>query len=125
MSYYDDERSRRHRATATKSRRDDYDDDRDSYRNATSNTLVKRSRDDSVSSVEEIQRGWGPGEGGIVRETTVRKSGTRPARARSVGGGRPYSYNDYDDDSTYVSRRKSTRDHDRRKGAAISNISFD
>lgn len=120
MSYYEDER-RRYK-TKEKSRRDDYDDGYDA-RDSKSTTMVRRSRDDSVSSVEEVTRDFPPGErgGAYYRETTVRKQGHRPVgRARSFSD--DYYYDDrYDDrsshhgrrrkdDTTYVSKRRSKYD---------------
>ena len=120
MSYYDDER-RRYK-TKEKSRRD-YDDDGYDARDSKSTTMVRRSRDDSVSSVEEVTRDFPPGErgGAYYRETTVRKQGHRPVgRARSFSD--DYYYDDrYDDrsshhgrrrrdDATYASKRRSRYD---------------
>lgn len=113
MSYYEDDRSsRRQTARGTRTEyadtnnyssrggRDDRRDDRD-----TRQTSLVRRRDDSVaSSVEEIDRDFAPGSG-YVRETTVRKSGVRPARARSYNGRDRYD-DRYDDRSTYVSSRR-------------------
>jgi hypothetical protein len=128
MSRYDDDRRSRHQG---RDRYDDYDDTRYDDRDAKSTTIVRRRRDDSVSSVEEVTRDFPPGEGrAIYRETTVRKSGHRPV------GGRTKSYDDdyyeddrYDDrssysrrtrrgpkdDDTYVSRRSSRRYDERGK----------
>lgn len=128
MSRYDDDRRSRYKSS--RDRYDDYDDMAYDNRDAKSTTIVRR-RDDSVSSVEEVTRDFPPGErGAVYRETTVRKSGHRPA------GGRSKSYDDDDyyedryddrssysrrsrrgprDDETYVSRRSSRKYDDRGK----------
>jgi hypothetical protein len=120
MSYYEDER-RRQKSTRERSRRDDHDDGYDT-RDAKSSAVVRRSRDDSVSSVEEVTRDFPPGErgGAYYRETTVRKQGHRPVgRARSFSD--DYYYDDrYDDrsthsrkrrdEATYISKRRSKHD---------------
>lgn len=109
MSRYDDDRRPRHKPT--RDRYDDYDDM--SYdRDAKSTTIVRR-RDDSVSSIEEVTRDFPPGDrgGAVYRETTVRKSGHRPAGTRS----KSYDDDDYYDDrySTYSRRtRRDPRDDD-------------
>ena len=110
MSYYDDDRSsRRQNGRGGRTRESDYQDSnhyssrggRDD-RDVRQTSLVRR-RDNSVSSVEEIDREFAPGSG-YVRETTVRKQGTRPARARSYSGRDRYD-DDYDDRSYALSRR--------------------
>ena len=124
MSRYDDDRRSRHKG---RDRYDDYDDMAYDDRDAKSTTIVRRRRDDSVSSVEEVTRDFPPGErGAVYRETTVRKSGHRPV------SGRTKSYDDdyYDDDrsvysrrsrrgprddETYISRRSSKRYDERGK----------
>src|SRR6202012_5023368 len=80
------------------SSRGGYDD-----REVRQNSLVRRRRDDSVSSIEEIDREFAPGSG-YVKETTIRRHGPRPARARSFNGRDRY-VDDYDDPSAYQSRR--------------------
>lgn len=102
MSYYDDRR------TSVRDRRrgdDDYYDSRTDINtrdNARSTALVRRRSDDSYD--EEIRRDYSPG-GGYYRETTIRKSGVRPAGT----GGRARSA--FDDESSYVSRRRDDRDY--------------
>jgi len=105
MDYYDDDRgSKRQSNRGGRAREGEYQesnyyssrgghDDRD----VRQNSLVRRRRDDSVSSIEEIDREFAPGQG-YVRETTIRKHGTRPARARSYNGRDRY-VDDYDDQS--------------------------
>ena len=61
--------------------------------------LVPRRRDDSESSVEEIDRNFPP------RGYSGRDKGYPPRRAKSHGGGR---YDDYDDDRSRRKRRKSS-----------------
>ena len=119
MSYYEDERPRRHKSTRER-RKDDYDDSGYDARDSKSTTVVRRSRDDSVSSVEEVTRDFPPGEhgGGYFRETTVRKQGHRPVGTRTKSD--DYYDDRYDDrssygrrrrdDDTYVSRRRSKYD---------------
>ena len=121
MSHYEDDRRRSsYKSTKDRSRRDDYDDY--DIRDTKSSAVVRRSRDDSVSSVEEVTRDFPPGErgGAYYRETTVRKQGHRPVGGRS----RSYSDDIYDDryddrsvhsrrrrdDATYVSKRRSKYD---------------
>ena len=113
MSYYDDDRgSRRQNGRGTRTRESEYQDSNQySSRGARDDrdvrqTSLVRRRDNSVSSVEEIDREFAPGSG-YVRETTVRKHGTRPARARSYSGRDRYD----DDDRSYAqSRRGGTVD---------------
>lgn len=96
MSYYDDRRT----TVRDRRRDDDYYDSRTDINtrdNARSTALVRRRSDDSYD--EEIRRDYSPG-GGYYRETTIRKSGVRPAGT----GGRARSA--YDDESSYVSRRQ-------------------
>lgn len=131
MSRYEDDRRSRYKG---RDRYDEYDDMGYDDRDAKSTTIVRRRRDDSLSSVEEVTRDFPPGDrsGPIYRETTVRKSGHRP-----VTGGRTKSYDDDDyydqdryddrssysrrtrrgprDDDTYVSRRSSRRYDERGK----------
>jgi hypothetical protein len=111
MDYYDDDRgSKRQGSRGGRTREGEYQesnyyssrgghDDRD----VRQNSLVRRRRDGSVSSIEEIDREFAPGQG-YVRETTVRKHGTRPVRARSYNGRDRY-VDDYDDPSYAQSRR--------------------
>ncbi|EXJ77746.1 hypothetical protein A1O3_09975 [Capronia epimyces CBS 606.96] len=123
MSYYDDDRSRR-KSTRERSRRDDYYDGTVYDQDVRDTRLVKR-RDDSTSSVEEVRRDFAPGDRGaaVYRETTVRRSGHRPIRARSTDDrffddrydDRSYtSRRRRDDDVTYVGKRGS-RDYDDRR----------
>ncbi|EXJ86246.1 hypothetical protein A1O1_06616 [Capronia coronata CBS 617.96] len=102
MSYYDDDRSRR-RGTRER-RRDDYHDGTVYDQDVRDTRLVKR-RDDSTSSVEEVSRDFAPGDRGaaVYRETTVRRSGHRPIRARSTDDA---WYDDRYDDRSYASRRR-------------------
>jgi hypothetical protein len=117
MSYYDDDRgSRRQNGRGGRTRESDYQDTnqyssrggRDD-REVRQTSLVRRRRDDSVSSVEEIDREFAPGSG-YVRETTVRKHGTRPARARSFSGRDRYN-DDYDDRSSYAQSKRGVDDY--------------
>jgi hypothetical protein len=121
MSYYEDDRgSRRQNGRGGKTREADYQegtyyssrggrDDRDNRdtRDNRQTSLVRR-RDDSVSSVEEIDRDFAPGSG-YVRETTIRKHGTRPARARSFSG--RDRYDDYDDRNSYAYSKRDVDDY--------------
>jgi len=102
MSYYDKDPPRRQKTTRDR-RRDDYDDGAYADRDNRQTTLVRRQ--DSNSSVEEVTREFPPGDrgGGYYRETTVRKKGVRPARARSIDDG---YYDDRYDDRSYVSGRR-------------------
>jgi len=122
MSYYDDDRPpRRHRSRRSRPT-DEYSEetytetrggggDRDGRRNM---ELVRSRRDDSVSSVEEIDRDFPPGGGYIKRNTTVRE-GVR--RTRSVGRDRDRDrYSDYDsrrsDDYAASKASKKSRRYD-------------
>ena len=119
MSYYDDDRGSRRQngrdGRGGRTRESDYQDSnqyssrsaRDD-RDARQTSLVRR-RADSVSSVEEIDRDFAPPGGGYVKETTVRKHGTRPPRARSYSGRDRYD-DDFDDRSYAQSRRGGTVD---------------
>lgn len=113
MSYYEDER-RPYRPTRER-RRDSYDDDSvyDRPRTTKSSAVVRR-RDSYDSADDEVTRDFPPpdGRGGYYRETIVRKSGSRPARARSYEDDRYYD-DRYDNDRTFVGARRSGRD-DRR-----------
>jgi len=60
--------------------------------------LVRRPRDDSASSIEEVRRDFAPGDGYVQRRTIVRDK-YPPTRARSVDN------NDYYDDYSRGSRR--------------------
>ncbi|KAJ4511311.1 hypothetical protein HRR83_006551 [Exophiala dermatitidis] len=110
MSYYDDDRSRRPRSTRERSRRDDYYDGTVYDQDVRDTRIVKR-RDDSSSSVEEVSRDFAPGDRGaaLYRETTVRRSGHRPIRARSTDD---RWYDDRFDDRSYTSRRRRGDDDD-------------
>lgn len=99
-SYYDDRRT----STRNGRRSDDYYDDtvytntRDNQR---STALVKRRDSDDYD--EQVRRDYSP-SGAVYRETTIRKSGTRPStRARS-----------YDEDDRYYDDGRSSRYSDRR-----------
>ena len=107
MSHYDDDRPRRQRSTRER-RRDDYDDT--VYDQTSRETRIVRRRDESVSSVEEVSRDSAPGDrgGAYYRETTVRKSGHRPVRARSTDD---RWYDDRYDDRSYVSRKRRDDDY--------------
>lgn len=119
MSYYEDERQR-YRPTRERSRRDDYDDDYSTYspRNGKSSTSLIKRRDSYDEVDEEITRDFSPpgARGGYTRETTIRKSGTRPAKSRSYSDDRDYD-RDYDreNDRDYVGERRRTRDYDDRR----------
>jgi hypothetical protein len=101
--YYD--QPRRQKSTRGAKTRDSYADDSGYGRDAPrgdAGSLVRRR--DSTSSVdEEITREFPPGDGGrgYYKETTIRKSGTRPVRARSYGAD-----SRYDDKSSYASSRR-------------------
>src|SRR5271163_1902257 len=115
MDYYDDDRgSKRQASRGGRTREGEYQesnyyssrgghDDRD----VRQNSLVRRRRDDSVSSIEEIDREFAPGQG-YVRE--IRKHSTRPARARSYNGRDRY-VDDYDDRSLYAQSRRGVDDY--------------
>jgi hypothetical protein len=117
MSYYDDERPRRHRSTRERRARDDFDAD-PYYKTgggARDTSLVRRSRNDSTSSIEEVQRDFPPA-GGHSRKSAMR-GGTR---ARSAGGRDRHGGDPYDDRSSYYdeytsSKRTSKRHDDRRQ----------
>jgi hypothetical protein len=117
MSYYDDEKPRRHRSTREQRTRNDYDTDPyyKSGGGGRESDLVRRPRNDSFSSVEEVQRDFPPA-GGYSRKTTVRQG----TRARSAGERDRYAGDPYDDLSSYhddyaSSKRGSKRNDDRRK----------
>jgi hypothetical protein len=46
--------------------------------------LVRRPRDDSTSSIEEVRRDFPPGDGAYIKRRTVVRDKYPPARARSV-----------------------------------------
>ncbi|MCJ1296879.1 hypothetical protein MMC34_008447 [Xylographa carneopallida] len=113
-SYYDDDPPRRHRSHH-QSRRPVYEEEEviesRSSRPQRQMDLVRRPRDDSTSSVEEIRRDFAPGEGAnVYRRTTVRDKYGAP-RARSV----EHSYNDtrYADSRRSEGGRRSGRRDDR------------
>jgi hypothetical protein len=118
MSYYDDERPRRHQTTRERRTRDDYDTDpyyKNSGGGGRDTDVVRKSRNDSFSSVEEVQRDFPPA-GGYSRKTTEREV----RRARSAGGRDRHGGNPYDDRSSYhddyaSSKRGSKRYDDRRE----------
>jgi hypothetical protein len=116
-SYYDDDRgSRRQNGRGGRTRESEYQETsnyssrggRGDDRDARQTSLVRR-RDDSVSSVEEIDREFAPGSG-YVKETTVRKHGARPARARSYSGRDRYN-DDYDDRTSYAPSKRDVDDY--------------
>ena len=110
MSYYEDDRPRRQRSTRERRTHDDYDDD-PHYRGGgglRDTDLTRRPRNESISSVEEVQRDFPPG--GYSKKTT-----TRTTRARSVGHDRSRGGYDYDDDDSYSSKRRSKRSDDKRE----------
>src|SRR5271155_5059828 len=93
MSYDDEDRRQRRSDRSGRGRDSDYfEQDRYSdrngrdYRDSRDNRQTTLVRRDSNSSIEDISRDFPPGGGGYVRETTMRKSGVRPARARSFNG---------------------------------------
>ena len=101
-SYYDDDPPRRHRSHR-QSRRPVYEEEEvietRSSRPQRQMDLVRRPRDDSTSSVEEVRRDFPPGDGAnVYRRTTVRDKYGAP-RARSV----EHSYND----DRYADSRRS------------------
>jgi hypothetical protein len=106
MSHYEDERPRRHHSTKERRTRDDYDVDPyyKSGGGVRETSLVRRPRNDSFSSVEEVQRDFPPA-GGYSRKTTVRQG----TRARSASGRERYTdpYDEY--------KRGSRRNDDKRK----------
>lgn len=97
MSYYDDRRS----TTRDRRRDDGYYDESTVYKtrdNQRSTAMVRRRSDDSYD--EEIKREFSP-NGGYYRETTIRKSGVRPA-----GRARSYEQDRYDDDRSFASSKR-------------------
>jgi hypothetical protein len=129
--YYD--QPRRQKSTRGTRTRDSYVDDsgysgRDAPR-GDAGSLVRRH--DSTSSVdEEITREFPPGDGGrgYYRETTIRKKGVRPVRARSIGADSRYDDRYFNDRSSYASSRRqdgysskrSSRGYDDRRGGGRS-----
>ena len=108
MSYYDDGPRRAKSGRSAKTRDDDYDDQytsRGGRHGEVRETSLVRRRDDSVSSVEEIDRDFAPGNGGYVKETTIRKHGVKSARARSYNGRDRYD-DRYDDRDSYAESRR-------------------
>lgn len=101
MSAYDYDRR-----TSTRDRRrsdDYYDDTSHNTRENQKSTAMVRRRSMSPEYDEEVRRDFSPG-GGYYRETTIRKSGTRPAgRARSFDDERYY-----DDDRSFASTRRDS-----------------
>ena len=92
-SYYDDEAPRRHKSHR-QSRRPVYEEE-EVIESRTSRPqrqmdLVRRTRDDSSSSIEEVRRDFAPGEGAYVKRRTVVRDKYPPPRARSV------EYDEYD-----------------------------
>ncbi|KAK5231955.1 hypothetical protein LTR47_007088 [Exophiala xenobiotica] len=121
MSYYGgDDRPRRAKSTRERSRRDDYDGGT-VYDENVRDTRIVRRRDDSVSSVEEVNRDFEPG-GGYYRETTVRKSGHRPVRTKSDDD---RWFDDRYDDSTLVSRRRRDDDYTVAAGRSRKDRDYD
>ncbi|KAF7508741.1 hypothetical protein GJ744_008988 [Endocarpon pusillum] len=112
MSYYDDERPRRHRSTRERRTRDDYDADPyyKSGGGARDTSLIRRPRNDSFSSVEEVRRDFPPA-GGYQRKSTAREG----RRARSDGGrdkyGDPYDDRSFHHDD-YASSKRGSKGHD-------------
>lgn len=120
-TYYSEDRPRRHRSQRDRRPRDYTEEE--TYiarggvdpRDARRMDLVPRRRDDSVSSVEEIQRDFAPPDGGYVRRKTTVREGVRPARrARSAGR---YDDSFYDDRRSEYSgrRRRDKRDYRSRR----------
>ena len=115
-SYYDDEAPRRHKHRS--SRRPVYEEEEviesRSSRPQRQMDLVRRPRDDSSSSVEEVRRDFAPGDGAnVYRRTTVRDKYAAP-RARSVENDR---YDDrYDSRRSEGGRRSGRREE---KGMAL------
>lgn len=126
MSYYEDERPRRHHSTRERRTRDEYDTDPyTNYKNgagARETSLVRRPRNSSFSSVEELQRDFPPA-GGYSRKTTVRQA----TRARSVGG-RDRHADPYDDRSSrydeYASSKRSSKRHDDKREPLLNSSSL-
>ena len=115
-SYYDDDPPRRHRSHHH-SRRPVYEEEEvvetRTTRPQRQMDLVRRPRDDSTSSVEEVRRDFAPGDGAnVYRRTTVRDKYGAP-RARSV----EHSYGDdrYADSRRSEGGRRSGRRDDRGK----------
>lgn len=119
MSYYDDDnRPRRHRSERQRRpRATEYSDETyvesrgNGPRSSRQQTdLVRRPREDSDLSVEEVERDFPPGGGGYVkRKTTVREGGVR--RAHSAGRDRGY-YDGYGDprrNDDFVAVKRSSR----------------
>lgn len=99
MSRYDDERPRRHKSH--RERRPQYSSDEDDYsppRRAkpTSKDLVRSPRSLSVSSVEEVERDFPPGEKRYQRTTKIRKGVRSSSR-------QPKSRRYYEEEEAYYS----------------------
>jgi hypothetical protein len=75
-------------------------------------SLVQRRRDDSVDSIEEVERDFPPGSGGYVRRSTVRDSGRR---TRSAGRDRYIDDDDRRSRGSEYYERKSRKYDDRRE----------
>ena len=93
--YYDDEPPRRHR-THRESRRPVYEEE-EVIQSHTRNgrptrqmDLIRRPRDDSASSIEEVSRDFPPGGGAYVKRRTTTRDAYPPARARSADRSRYY-----------------------------------
>jgi hypothetical protein len=112
MSNYDDERPQRHRSTRERRAHDDYDMDpyQKSGGGPRETSLVRKGRNGSFSSVEELQRDFPPAAG-YSRKTTVREG----RRARSAGGHDRYG-DPYDDRSShhddYASSKRGSKGYD-------------
>jgi hypothetical protein len=120
MSYYDDERPRRHRSTREARTRDGYDED-PYHKNGgggRDTSLVRRRRNDSFSSVEEVQRDFPPAAG-YSRKTTVREG----QRTRSAGERDRYA-EPYDDrtshhDDYYASSKRGSKRNDGKRESSL------
>ncbi|KAL9107957.1 MAG: hypothetical protein Q9227_007172 [Pyrenula ochraceoflavens] len=114
-TYYDDERPRRSKSHHGRSRVAEYDEE--DYRPAAKesrNTRMdlvrspRRPSSESVSSVEEVQRDFPPGDRSYERTTRIRK-GVRPVRSS-----RPMSSRFSDDESYFSDPRDRPRRTTRR-----------
>lgn len=125
MSHYDDERPHRHRSTRERRTRDEYDQE-PYYKNTgggRDTDVVRRPRNDSFSSVEEVPRDLPPA-GGYARKST----GREPKRARSAGGRDRYGGDAHDDRSShhddYASSKRGSKRYDDRREQPFSHSSL-
>jgi hypothetical protein len=115
-NYYDDEAPRRHKSH--RSRRPVYEEEvveQRTSRPARQMDLVRRPRDESTSSVEDIRRDFAPGDGTYVQRRKVVREKYAPPRARSVEHD---SY--YDDRSRDGGSRRSRRRDEKGNGSLLT-----